>query len=64
VEREGEDCSYPACPGGVMIIAEGQQDASTVDMTVAQIILGSTVHTTLVDLIDQSILVSNLNQPG
>ena len=47
-----------------MIIAEGQQDASTVDMTVAQIVLGSTVHTTLVDLIDESILVSYLNQPG
>jgi hypothetical protein len=65
VEREGDDCAYPACPGGVMIIASGQQDGtSTGSMTVAQIVLGSTVHTTLVDLIDESIMVSDLNQPG
>jgi Fasciclin domain len=47
-----------------MIIASGEQEGTaTVDMTVAQIVLGSTVHTTLVNLIDQSILVSALNEP-
>ncbi|CAB9521159.1 beta-induced protein ig-h3 [Seminavis robusta] len=65
VGRSEPDCAFDPCPGGAVIIVSGEDElTNTLTISVVQIVLGSTIHTTLVSLIAQAILVGTLNNEG